>query len=1089
MQLAPDVDQPIITVETDWTGRSPEEVEREITDEQEDKLKGISNLRKMTSESSLGKGEITLEFYVGTNIDRALQEVSDKLRQVPEYPEDVDEPVITAADSADANAMAWIILYSDDEAFDIQGFFDTADKRVKPHLERVAGVSRINIYGGRERQVHIRIDPRKLAQRGITFNHLRQALRAENVNVSAGQIEEGRLDVRIRTIGQYDDLENIRQTIVAQTDGGPVRVRDLGTVVLTLEKKRSFVRSRGQPGLAFQVVRETGANVMATMAELRQRIEQVNQEVLPRFEGQLRLKQVYDETIYIEDAIALVQNNLVIGGTLAILILLLFLRTVRPTLIIAISIPISIVGTFVVMRSFGRSLNVVSLAGLAFAVGMVVDNAIVVLENIDRHLNMGKPPLRAAYDAAQEVWGAVLASTLTTLAVFVPVLTLEEEAGQLFRDIALAICAAVALSLVVSITVIPSASSRFLRAASTSHTPLTTRFKELFGLVGWLDRMAHRFAGLIHFAIAPTRAGVLTRLGVVGLFTLFSLVGSAWLVPPTTYLPKGNRNLVFGIMFNPPGYNVQQNLSIGDRVELVAAPYWRATTMGQIAELDPVLNAFTGQPIQGIPPIDNFFFVSFGGTIFMGAASADKEVVAPLSDLLNAAMGSIPGSFGFAQQASIFGRGVGGSNAVDVELFAPDMTRLRASAEALQQSLAGEYGFGGVRPDPLNFNLAGPELRLKIDRVLAAELGVDVAALGLGVQTLIDGATVGDYRYRGESIDLLMVRDPGFPLTASTLAMVPVATTDRDGQPAGVIPLSTIAQLARADAPQQINHIEQLRSIKLTVVAPENVPLETLTNDVAATIERLRESGQIASGVEVNLAGTADKLTQLRRSLVGHWPGGIWAGVKSVLSSRMCLALVVIYLLMAALFESFLYPFVIMFSVPLATVGGFMGLALVHWWIPSQHLDVVTMLGFVILIGIVVNNAILIVHQALNFMKGIGQSADEVQEPLTPRAAISEAVRTRMRPVFMTTMTSVFGMLPLVLMPGSGSELYKGLGGVVVGGLVVATVFTLVVVPLTFSLVMDAQASLYHRLGWPLVEKHQASSSESASAADIRQSV
>lgn len=1069
IQLTPNVDQPIITIETRWTGRSPEEVEREIVEEQEDKLKGVTDLKKMVSTASQGEGKIELEFYVGTDMTRALQEVSDSLREVPEYPDDVDEPVITAADSASENAIAWVVLTSSDPDYDVQGFYDTADKRLKPILERVSGVGQINIYGGRERQVHIQIDPKRLAQRNITFNQLVGALRNENVNVSAGELRDGRRDVRIRTLGQYDDLDEVRKTIVTYDDGGPVRVSDLGDVVLTLEKQRSFVRSKSQIALAFQVTRETGSNVMSVMEELRSRIAYINEKVLPGIEPSLKLTQVYDETDYITDAVSLVQNNLVIGGTLAVLVLLLFLRTVRPTLVVALAIPISVIGTFVVMTAAGRNLNVISLAGLSFAVGMVVDAAIVVLENIDRHLSMGKRPRIAAYDAAHEVWGAILASALTTLAVFVPVLAIQEEAGQLFRDIAIAICAAVSLSLIVSITVIPSASARFLRKRHAEDPKsLLARWHGLFGLAKFFGWVNDTFANLIYKLTARNAAGMVLRAGIVAAFTVVSLGASYLLMPPSTYLPKGNRNLVFGIMFNPPGYNIDHNKFIAERIESQIRPYWEANSYEDIAKLDPPLHAFTQQPIENLPPIDNTFLVAFGGGMFMGASSQDKMNVAPLGDMITSSLWSIPGSFGFAQQMSLFGRGLGGSNSIDVEIAGSSLERVRAVAAQLQGRL---MPLGQINPSPQNFNLAAPELQINIDRIRAQDLGVDTAALGLGVQALVDGAVIGDYRYEGDSIDLLLTRQPGLSIQPDQLKSVPMATGAPSGSDvAGTIPLSAIAEFKYADAPQEIKRIEQQRAITLSVIPPDTEPLEKVMDQIDSIVADMRSSGAIEGDMEIRLAGTADKLTQVRESLLGSWHGFTMKSIMSLGGSKMFLALLVTFLLMAALFESFLYPFVIMFTVPLATVGGFLGLRIVHEYVPDQQLDVLTMLGFVILIGIVVNNAILIVHQSLNFMRGIGEGENDIVQQMPPREAIRESVRTRIRPIFMTTATSVFGMLPLVLMPGSGSELYRGLGSVVVGGLVVSTVFTLVVVPLLFSLVLDLKQWIYETLKWELPE-------------------
>ncbi len=1058
VQLVPNVDQPVVTVETRWTGRSPEEIEREIIEEQEDKLKSVSSLRKMTATCSQGKGEIKLEFYVGADQSKAFQEVSDKLREVPEYPDGVDEPVISAADTASENAIAWMIMDSQDPDFDMQAFFHVADKRVKPYLERVSGLSRINVFGGRDREVQIQVDPHKLALRGITFTQLHNALRHENLNVSAGDITDGRLDVRIRTVGQYDNLNEIRQTVVAYTDGGPIRIKDLGDAVITLEKRRSFVRANGKPALAINAIRETDANVISVMQGLRGRIDEVNAKVLKPYKNdkyKIRLRQVYDETTYINAAIDLVQTNLVIGGILAGVILLLFLRTIRPTMVIALAIPVSVIGTFVVMVGFGRNLNVISLAGLAFAVGMVVDNAIVVLENIDRHLSMGQSPREAAYNGTREVWGAILASTLTTLAVFIPVLTIQEEAGQLFRDISLAICAAVTLSLIVSVTVIPSASARWLKPKNADAGRFKQTFKQLLGITAIMTGVVDRFANTMRGLMGQRFSQWVMRLGVVALFVLASVWGAEVLMPSTSYLPNGNKNLVFGIMLTPPAYNLDQNQFIGERIEKGVKPYWQAKNTAEATAIAPILNFMTGEPYPAIPAIKTYFFVSFSGTIFMGCSSADDELVSPLGSVLSGAMGGIPGSFGFAQQASIFGRGVGGANSVEVEISSNNLDTLRQGAQNLYMGLTGTFGFRAVRPSPLNFNLTGPEIRIRPNYVKASELQLNLSELGTAVGALVDGVLVGNYRLDGESVDLRLIRHPDVPLSPDTLHRMPVAYTDRHGQ-VGTIPLSAITKIEAADAPQQILRIEELRSVSFQVTPPPEKSLEDASNEITEMVNQMKDHGQLDPQMQVNLAGTADKLVQVRETLLGKWEGFTGESLFSVGTSRMVLALLITFLLMAALFESFVYPLVIMFSVPLAAVGGFGGLALVRLIDPFQQLDMLTMLGFVILIGVVVNNAILIVHQALNFMRG---DAD-AHEKLLPRDAIAQSIRTRIRPIFMTTLTSVCGMLPLILMPGSGSELYRGLGSVVVGGLIISTLFTLIVVPLVFSIVLDLRKAI-----------------------------
>lgn len=1243
IQLVPNIDQPVITIQTSWTGRSPEEIEREVIEEQEDKIKGVSNLRKMVSTAQVGSGSIELEFYVGTDMTRALQEVSDKLREVPSYPADVDQPVITVADSASENAIAWMVLTCDDPSISIATLYDEADKRIKPYLERVEGLAQVNIYGGREREVHVQVNPQRLAERGITFNQLRNALRQENVNVSAGDLAEGRLDIRVRTVGQYDNIEDVKNTIIVYSSaagGGPVRVGDVADVVLTYEKRRSFVHSRGQEALAINAIRQSGSNVVAVMQALRERIGHVNTVILPQIAPGLTLTQVYDETVYIDDALNLVTENLWQGGVLCILVLLFFLRSFKsplllsfavaallgftamalmtaggmktaaligiavcvliilldspPTAIIALAIPVSVIGTFVVLTAFGRNLNVVSIAGLAFAVGMVVDNSIVVLENIDRHLSMGKTPLGAAFDATREVWGAVLVATATTLVVFLPVLTIKEEAGQLFLDISLAICAAVALSLTVAITVIPTAAARWLHVKDARTREKHRIFESVFGLAPLLGHFVHSFADFIYWlcrqpllgsawrrllslvavivvvlgvvvilifggdltafkadlasvmtvllnlqlllvgllvvgvmtysrlfsrqwhdekagafyfilgffvvwclvALALTVRvwqpqtfpgfwavitghpmiflGILTllvgiallpiRLAVVGLFTVASIGGAYLLMPPTTYLPKGNRNLVFGFVLKPPGYNIEQNLSIADRVETKLRPYWEATSREELTNLPPAIDLFSGQPVTNIPPIENFFFVTFRDNIFMGGASREKQVVAPLGGLLRSTSFEIPGAMVVAEQISLFGRGLGGTNSIEVELTGSNLDDLRRSASALNLELLGRYGFGKVFPTPRNFELAVPELQVQIDRVRASDLGIDVASLGLGVQALIDGVIVGDFRLGGDSVNLLMGRDPAYRLSSDDLGRVPVAVSADQG--GGIVPLGAVADIRFTEAPQEIRRIEQLRAITLTVTVGGGMPLEQATEEIRQIVAPLRASGAIAPGVEVTPAGTADKLVQIRESFLGQWHGWSLDTLKSLIMSRMFLALLVNYLVMAWLFNSFLYPFVIMFSVPLATIGGFLGLRLAHEFDPTQLLDVVTMLGFVILIGVVVNNAILLVSQALNFMRGFDASEqDKLAVSLPPREAIRESVRTRMRPVLMTTITTISGMLPLVIKPGEGSELYRGLGSVVLGGLLFAGVFTLMVVPLTFSIMLDMRQATARFLG------------------------
>jgi HAE1 family hydrophobic/amphiphilic exporter-1 len=553
VQLTPTMEEPEVTVTTIWPGASPKEMEREIVDEQEEQLKSLEGLRKMDSTSSDSYAQIALTFVTGTDLDSALLKVSNRLEQVPRYPEDAEKPIIQAV-GAQAGAMAWfVVLPAEEDPFEgeIATLLTFVEEVAKPEFERVPGVGAVNTFAGREQEMHVVIDPAALAARQITITEFVSAIERENRNYSGGDFDEGKRRYVVRTVGEYESPEDIANIVVAVRNGVPVYVRDVARVEDGYSKPFARAYYFDQPMIAFNAVRETGANVLEVMQGLKVALASVNEELMaPRG---LRILQVWDETEYIYSAIGLVQQSLVLGGILAILILLVFLRSRSSTLVVAVAIPISVIGTFLLMNWFGRTLNVISLAGMAFAVGMVVDNSIVVLENIYRHRQMGKSRFHAAYDGATEVWGAVLASTLTTIAVFLPVLFVQEEAGQLFRDIAIAISCAVGLSLLVAISVIPSLSAKILGVAEKEARDRS--FRGLWGLVG----RAQRFNEWVTETVARILASTPRRLSVVVGFTATAVLLSFLLMPQAEYLPTGNQNLLFGIILPPPGHSLEEN--------------------------------------------------------------------------------------------------------------------------------------------------------------------------------------------------------------------------------------------------------------------------------------------------------------------------------------------------------------------------------------------------------------------------------------------------------------------------------------------------------------------------------------------------
>ena len=1113
VQLTPDVVEPEITVSTRWPGASAQEVEQEIIEEQEEQLKSVEGLEEFTSESADSSGSITLRFPVGTELSDARARVSEKLNQVPDYPDDASEPVISTV-NANTNAIAWyilkplpptkedlqnlVVLQSElaDPLADIMNAAGPVDLTrindlvdefpvlktfvlgrnnpalmkkfaedfIEAEFERVPGIANANVFGGQDQEFRVVVNPSRLASFGVTIDALRAALTMQNQNTSAGDIQEGKQRNVVRTLGQFQSPEQVEDCIITQRGGSPIRVRDVATVGISYKKPDGVVRQQGLSALAINAQQSPGTNLKAIMGPRREQldlngdgditslelaecerihgrclrisVEELNQRVLKQ-KG-VYLDQVYDQTLYLDSATELVRSNVYVGGALAILVLLLFLRSLRSVLIIGMAIPICVIGTCLFVKIFDRSINVISLAGMAFAIGMVVDNAIVVLENIYRHHQMGKSAQQAALEGTQEVWGAVLASTLTTLAVFVPVIFVQGQAGQLFRDIAIAISCAVALSLLISVTVIPTAAARILNrrggrrdGIEADGSPSPTQVAGfgpggLFGLVRFSSFLNGAFVSLMR-RLLMMPGSALVRLLIVLAFMAGSVALSQQLMPDTEYLPNGNRNLVIAILLPPPGYNVDQMIKLGEEIEREVAPYWLGTAG------------------EGALEIESFFFVARGRSLFMGARCKDELRAKELIPILAKAAGSQPGVIPIVSQASLFASGLSGGRTIDIEITGPDLEVLVVEAQKAFGMCLGEFPMSEgnqLRPIP-GLDLSSPELHVIPKLEKASERGISSTSIGYAVNALVDGAFAGDYWYEGRRVDLVIYGDDEYADRTQDLENLPLSTPD-----GGTVQLSSVADVVLSRGPEQVNHIERLRSITIQLKPAEGIALEAALRSVDEKIRKpLMASPNFQSGLyQVRLAGTADKLADT------------WYELKW----NLVLAVVLTYLLMSALFESFLYPIVIMTSVALALVGGLIGLNVLNLF-TFQTLDMLTMLGFVILIGTVVNNAILIVHQTLNLIRNEGLNSTD---------AVCESVRTRIRPIFMSTLTTVLGMLPLVVpipsyeggqllwVAGAGSELYRGLGSVVLGGLIVSTMFTLILVPAGFSLFMDAQKAL-----------------------------
>jgi len=832
IQLTPEVQRPIVTVSTTWFGASPQEIEKEIIEQQEEYLKSVEGLIEMTSESQYGSGTITLEFPVGTDITGAIVKVTNKLNEVPTYPDNADRPVVSSSSPFD-NAIAWFVIKTDSAAVYPPYMQTMVEDLVKPRLERVSGVASINLFGGLEEELHVDFNPEQLASSGITVNELTAALRSDNLDISAGDFGEGKRRYVVRTMSRYATVGDVERTVIAVRKGVPIRVGDVATVELTYQKPIALVRHEGEPALAFNAQRQVGANVLEVTRGLLAQMDVINREILnPRG---LRMENVYREEIYINSAIDLVFNNLYLGSFLAIVVLFLFLRSASSILVIGLSIPISVITTFLTMYIFGRTINVISLAGMAFAVGMVVDSSIVVLENIYRHLQMGKPRFQAAREGATEVWGALLASTVTTIAVFLPIFFVQARAGQLFKDIAIAISSAIAISLVVSITVIPSLSSRILKTSSKLHAE---------GEKSFLERLSRRIANWVDYINVKTSR----RLATICILVFGSMSLTWVLLPDSEYLPNGNQNFIFAFMLPPPGYNIDEMLKAGYNIEEQIRPLWETP-------------ADSARDLPGAG-VDNFFYVAFPGQAFMGVRARDESRIRELIPVTNQALFSIPGVFGFANQASLFERGFAGTRSVRVDITGHELTKILTLATQVFGQMGTVLPGSNSRPIP-GLDLGNPEIRVFPDRVRAADVGMSSTDIGNAVNALVDGAKVSNYWHEGREIDLLIKGGDQWSRHTQSIELLPLAT------PSGkVITVGDVAAVKQYQGPVQINHVERQRTVSIETVLPDNIALEDAIDRIQnQVVAPLRAQGQVGGLYDINMSGAADDLSDLKTEM------------------------------------------------------------------------------------------------------------------------------------------------------------------------------------------------------------------------------
>jgi multidrug efflux pump subunit AcrB len=968
LQLFPDIERPQISVQTNWRAASPEEVESELLEPQEEVLQGLPGVEELDGNAGSGGSFINLTFAIGTDMKNALVEVLGRINRVRSIPKDADRPVVQVG-GGDANeSLSWFFVQLlPGTAGPVDNYRHFIENTVKPRIEGVPGVAQVVVNAGPPDEVRITVDMAKAASLGVAIPDI-AARAASASDVSGGQIEVGRQQYELRYTGRYKP-EELGALVLSWRDGKPIRLGDVATVQMKPPERQFFAYQNGNPAIGLDVRKASGANVLETLNAVKKVVAELRDGPL-KAKG-LGIEQSFDSSLFINRAVNLLSENLIIGALLSLLCVWWFMRDWRATILIASAIPICLLATFTALHLTGHSLNVISLAGLAFAVGMVVEGAIVVSGNILRLKEGGMTPHEAAYKGTHQVVRALFASTITTIAVFLPVVFLRDVEGQIFADLALTISIAVAISVIVAITVLPAASG-WLKAK---------KLKSGFG-DGW-PWLTDKIMSLTD--TRPKQLGWIAALLVLPLALTFAFK------PRLDYLPPVKRAAIDAYFNFPPGM-------APDVVDREMVPQI-------LARMKPYMDG-TKQP-----QLKNWYVLLWPGGGTIGARVLDEKRIGDLERIVRDEITvGLPDTRVFTEEGNLFGGFGGSARSVSIHLQGDDSAKLYKVAEAGRKLLEAKFPGANVQAFP-NTDAAQLELHAVPDDRRIAEAGWDRATVGDIVRTLGAGSWLGEY-FDGEQRVPVILRTSGGQ-TPEEIAQTPVVT------PSGrVVPIGDLIKLETALGPTQIRRLDHRRTVTLTMDPPATLALQdalqTIDKDVLPELHKQLPEGTI------RLAGSADRLDQ----------------IVGTIGTNFLLALFVLFLLMAAMFKSLRHAVVVVLTVPLALIGGMLGLRVLGLF-AFQPLDLLSMIGFIMMVGVVVNHAILLVDLTRTAQES-GASLDD---------AIRMSLNQRLRAILASTLTGALGALPMAVNPGPGSVIYRGLAAVNVGGVVISLVFSLLLLP------------------------------------------
>jgi hydrophobic/amphiphilic exporter-1 (mainly G- bacteria), HAE1 family len=1009
VDLMPEFEQPTLTVRTTYTGVGPLEMEELITRPMEQGVSAVPGLTRVQSQSSEGNSQVQLNFEWGSDLAEAANEVRTRVdRMRNRLPEDADPPTIFKFDSNSQPIMQ----------LGIQGDYDPvtlreiAENEISPRFERVDGIAAVTVNGGLRRQIHVELSKEKVTALNLSVNTIVSMLRQENQNTPLGEIYQGDSTFLVRSQGQFQSLEDIKNLVVMTRQGVPVYIRDIADVKDATEQRRSFMRIDGKPGVQIQVQKQSGKNTVEVARLVRAEVERVNKEV-----PGIKMIVTQDSSIFIQRAIDNVQEHALVGGVLVILIIFAFLRSFRSTLIVCTSIPVSVIGTFALLYFGGFTLNTMTFGGLALGIGMIVDAAIVVLENTHRHLHMGKDRMTAAIDGSEEVWSAILSSTLTHIAVFVPLLFLSGTASILFTQLSFVVMFSLAMSLFVAVTIVPVLCSRWLltpdeEAKATGIMARLYTVSERF-----LENMDEGYRRLVGLALnhRPTVIGGAAAL----------VVFAALLYPriPVELLPQTDEGEV----------NVNAELAVGTRVE---------RTEEALLRLEELVN-------EKVPEKRNLIVNGGGGggnnggnynggggqtnrgqiRIILRPRAERNRTSDQISQALRRELAGLPGVVVRANPAGgnfQINRLLGGGNnnnnqgsRLSLEIRGHDLDDARRIAQDVRAMMESTPGIADVN---IGRDEGRPELSVRVDRPKAALLGLTVSGVATTTQTNVAGTTAAQFRERGNEYPVIVQLRQADREEVSDVGDVLLST--QNGQ---VVPAKNVLAVTRDAGPVQIQrkNMERITNVNAEI----EVPLSDAVKAVQERLGQVRVPPDFSVGFGPELEEQAKSFRQLQLVLI--------------------LAVLLVYAVMASQYESLRDPFIIMFSVPVAAIGVVGSLILT-----GTSFSLQAYIGIIMLAGIVVSNAILLVDYINTLRRRDGM-------PL--REAVEIGGRTRLRPVLMTSIATMLGLVPMAIGIGEGGELQAPLARVVIGGLLTSTMVTLVLVPAVYTLFEEGWAGLFRR--------------------------